>query len=298
MTFPGICAVRLPAYNQFRDACLKGLSVVRPLLPNVETEQLPWNFTAAWPPSYPAFGRMRALLAVKEAVALQPHRMLEVAAGDGSLCAVLESRHCAVVANDLREDQLRDSLQHFTNADRIEVVGGNILELQPEQLGKFDLVVACEIIEHVARSEQFLRHLARFLTAKGHLLVTTPNGAYFRNRLPTWSQVSDFETLESQQFKPDADGHLFLMTPEEFSSLAGRSGLKVTSMGVWGTPFLTGHGKLVKLASRWWTWLTYAAETCAQGLPWGLRKRICFAFTAVLTLSEEMSANEKAECAG
>ena len=246
---------------------------------------MPWNFAEGWPPSYSAFGRMRALLSVQQASGLRPRRMLEIAAGDGSLSAVLAAAGCEVVANDLRGQHLRQNLKAFTNGDQVEMVEGNVLEMDPDQIGRFDLVVACEIIEHVAHSELFLGHLARFLTPSGNILVTTPNGAYFRNKLPTLSQISDFDRLESRQFRPDADGHLFLITPMEFSKLAERCGLNVVSMGVWGTPWLTGHCKLSTFSSSWWTRPAYAAEAWTQSLPWKLRERVCFSLTAVLRLS-------------
>jgi 2-polyprenyl-3-methyl-5-hydroxy-6-metoxy-1,4-benzoquinol methylase len=246
---------------------------------------MPWDFAEGWPPSYPAFGRMRAVLTIRQASGLRPCRMLEVAAGDGALSAVLSAKGCKVVANDLRGDHLRQSLDVFTNRDQIEIIEGNILDLDPSQIGRFDLVAACEIIEHVAHSELFLSHLAQFLEPSGRLLVTTPNGAYFRNKLPTWSEVTDFDLLEDRQFKPDADGHLFLITPAELSEVAERSGLKVMSMGVWGSPLLTGHCKLSPLSSVWWTLPAYKVETWTQRLPRKLRERVCFSLIAVMCLS-------------
>jgi hypothetical protein len=47
---------------------------------------------------------------------------------------------------------------------------------------RFDAVLATEVIEHVAHPDEFLRQLAG-----GVLIVTTPNGAYFRNKLPRFS---------------------------------------------------------------------------------------------------------------
>jgi len=40
-------------------------------------------------------------------------------------------------------------------------------------------------------------------------IATTPNGAYFRNRLPTVSEIKNPASLEPKQFGPDGDGQLF-----------------------------------------------------------------------------------------
>ena len=37
-----------------------------------------------------------------------------------------------------------------------------------------------------------LAHLRRYLRPGGTLMLTTPNGAYFRSKLPTHSQVEDY----------------------------------------------------------------------------------------------------------
>jgi 2-polyprenyl-3-methyl-5-hydroxy-6-metoxy-1,4-benzoquinol methylase len=120
-------------------------------------------------------------------------------------------------------------------------LGGNLFDSNPDQTRLFDLVIACEVLEHVAHTTDFLRQLKGFITATGRLLPTTPNGACFRNRLPAYSQMKDLGSLESFQFKPDADGHLFLITPVELMQLAHDAGLAVERLNLWGTPLITGY---------------------------------------------------------
>ena len=75
--------------------------------------------------------------------------------------------------------------------------------------------------------------------------------SHFRNRLPTYRQIQDFTELEKNQFKPDADGHLFLFTPQELGDVAAEVGLAVEQLYVWGTPLLTGHLGFRFLANSW-----------------------------------------------
>lgn len=225
---------------------------------------------------------MRALLAEADALECRPRRVLEVAAGDGALCAVLAAHGCEVTANDLRTENLEQDLARFTNAAAVRVLGGNLFELDPQSTGQFDLVIACEILEHVAHSVDFLRQIRRLLRPGGRALITTPNGQFFRNQLPTWSQVTDFAALESQQFKPDADGHLFLITPEELAQLATEAGFSVERLSVWGSPFITGNAKFSLLARPGFGGLARFGEAAVQWLPAGLRSRLCTALVAVL----------------
>lgn len=81
-------------------------------------------------------------------------------------------------------------------------------------------------------------------------MITTPNGRYLRNHLPTYSEINDREVLEEKQFKPDADGHLFLLTTAELLSLAREVGLSVEDVRRYGTPLVTGHMKSEWLVSR------------------------------------------------
>ena len=47
----------------------------------------------------------------------------------------------------------------------------------------FALVTCLEVIEHIARAEFFLSELYRILRPAGYLLLSTPNFAFFNNRL-------------------------------------------------------------------------------------------------------------------
>lgn len=256
---------------------------MRPLLPQAAAHDPEgWNFGSAWPPSYYAYGRWRALLTLQAARSLRPGSVLELAAGDAALAACLAAEGCRVVANDLRDQHLRAAVADFTNGEHIAIAPGDIFTLQPEQLGQFDLVIACEVIEHVAHAPEFLGRLRQFLAPGGHVLLTTPNGAYVRNRLPTYTQVRDFAALEARQFQPDADGHLYLLTPAELRALAQHAGLSVQELTLWGTPALTGHMQLARLASPRLLRPCWGLERLAQRLPEPLRARVTFNMLAVL----------------
>lgn len=228
---------------------------------------------------------MRSLLAIRDALSLSPRNVLEVAAGGGGLAACLAARGCAVTANDLRADLLAEEINNYVSKDNIKVAGGNMFELSPQHIGKFDLIIACEVIEHVAHPDELLRHLKKFLLPEGRILLTTPNGAYSRSRLPNYSEIRDFDKLEGRQFMPDADGHLFLFTPQELCNLTSSVGLEVERLNVWGTPLLSGHYGLRYAMGRFSPRVSYQAEKLAQRLMAAVRERLCCALSAVLRLA-------------
>jgi 2-polyprenyl-6-hydroxyphenyl methylase/3-demethylubiquinone-9 3-methyltransferase len=210
---------------------------------------------------------------------LRPRRFLEVAANDGSLSACAALNGSEVVCNDLRAEHLSNALQTFTTAGKIRVEGGNLFDLKPESVGTFDLIAANEVIEHVAHPDELLKHLKTLLSPGGRLLMTTPNGSHLRNKLPTFSQVKDFDSLEAIQFQPDADGHLFLFTSKELAELAKATGYEVEHLSAWGAPLLTGHCGLARFARPSLTSLAYRFENIVQRLP--LRDKLCFSLFAV-----------------
>ena len=272
----------LPAFPLFADSCEHGLSVITPLKSRNAPDPFGWKFGAGWPPSYSAFGRMRSLLAVQDALKLKPRRVLEVAAGGGGLAASLSDAGCDVVINDLRVEEMKDSIAEYATHGELELIGGNLFDVSPEEIGKFDLVIACEVIEHVAHPLDLLIHLKKFLEPQGRILLTTPNGSNFRNRLPTYAEVIDFGELELRQFRPDADGHLFLLTVQELVDLAGKAGLEVERLNCWGSPMLSGHCGFRFLAGRKMVRAAYEAERLVQRLSSRKRERICTALSVIL----------------
>ena len=229
---------------------------------------------------------MRSLMTIDDAIHETPQRVLEVAAGGGGLAAKLAADGCEVVANDLRGNELRAAINEYRATDRIRLVEGNMFDLSSDNIGKFDLVIACEVIEHVAHPRELLGHLRTFLSPQGRMLITTPNGLHFRNKLPTYSEVPDLSELESRQFMPDADGHLFLFTPQEICGVAATAGLEVERISVWGMPTLSGHFWLRLLAGRFWIKPAYYFEKLAQGLPSTIRQRLCVAMSIILKQAE------------
>jgi 2-polyprenyl-6-hydroxyphenyl methylase/3-demethylubiquinone-9 3-methyltransferase len=171
--------------------------------------------------------------------ALPTGRVLDLGCAQGNLGLLLAEEGYEVVAVDLRPGFLQYArLKCERGAFRAVAASGDRLPFAP---GQFDLVIWGEVIEHVAYPEHFLKEIARVLQLGGHLLLTTPNGSRLHTGLPTFSAAGDRSALAARQFRPDADGHLFLFSREELRGLLSGTGFCVLDHEFSATPWLTGR---------------------------------------------------------
>ena len=170
--------------------------------------------------------------------------ILDVAAAQGNFSLALAELGYRVTWNDLRAE-LADYVRLKCDRGSICFAPGNAFELNFPN--PFDVALATEVIEHVAHPEEFLRQLKRLVRKGGCIILTTPNGRYFRNRLPRLAEIKDRAALESRQFKPDSDGHLFLLHPRELIALAEEAGLRVEKLVLFTNSLTAGHLKLERL---------------------------------------------------
>ena len=167
--------------------------------------------------------------------------ILDVAAAQGNFSLWMAEQGYRVTWNDLR-NELIDYVKLKYEKGSVDFKPGNIFELQFEN--SFDCVLATEVIEHVAHPDQFLTRLASFLKPGGKIILSTPNGDYIRNKLPSFFECPDPSVYETVQFKPDADGHIFLLHSHELETLAQQAGLKIRERHYFANPLMNGHLKL------------------------------------------------------
>jgi 2-polyprenyl-3-methyl-5-hydroxy-6-metoxy-1,4-benzoquinol methylase len=214
--------------------------------------------------------RRRTLELINEV--LEPGaRILDMAAAQGNFSLALAEMGYAVTWNDLRHE-LADYVQQKHERGVLSFAPGNAFELEFPFL--FDAVVSTEIIEHVAHPDDFLVKAAKLVRPGGYIILTTPNGAYFRNHLPKFSECADPRIYEAVQFKPNSDGHIFLLHPEEIRQIGDRAGLEVDRLELITNPLTNGHIKLEPLLRLLPKWFVDAVENVTQRLPESIGRRL------------------------
>jgi 2-polyprenyl-3-methyl-5-hydroxy-6-metoxy-1,4-benzoquinol methylase len=220
--------------------------------------------------AYAYENRRRRTLRLIEEVVPAGARILDVAAAQGNFTLSLAELGYDVTWNDLRSE-LADYVRMKHESGTISFAPGNVFELQFPFL--FDAVLITEVIEHVAHPDEFLAKIARLVRPGGYVVMTTPNGAYFRNKLPKFSECPDPSAYEAVQFRPNSEGHIFLLYPGEIQQLATPAGLVIDGFDLFTNPLTNGHIKLEYLLRVLPRWLVDGIERVAQRLPRSLAQR-------------------------
>lgn len=181
--------------------------------------------------------RQRRVLEALRAAVPSGGAILDIAAAQGNFSITLAELGYRVTWNDLREE-LAGYVRLKHERGSLEFLPGNCFELAAS--GAFDAVIITEIIEHVAHPDEFLAKAAALVRPGGWVFMTTPNGAYFRNPLPRFADCPDPSAYEAVQFKPDADGHIFLLHDDEVRLLAAKAGLEVHELRLFVNPLTRG----------------------------------------------------------
>jgi len=190
--------------------------------------------------AYAYANRRNHTLQLVEEVLPKGASILDVAAAQGNFSLSLAEMGYEVTWNDLRAD-LADYVKMKHERGEVHYAAGNAFELGFRD--QFDCVLITEVIEHVAHPDEFLRKAAAMVKPGGYVVMSTPNGRYFINNLPKFSDCPDPSVFESQQFKPNSDGHIFLLWPDEIEPLGIAAGLVLEKHHCFTNSLTAGHLK-------------------------------------------------------
>jgi 2-polyprenyl-6-hydroxyphenyl methylase/3-demethylubiquinone-9 3-methyltransferase len=214
--------------------------------------------------AYAYENRRRETLRLLTEVLSPGARVLDIAAAQGNFSLALAELGFDVTWNDLRAE-LADYVRLKYERGKIGYAPGNAFELDFPAL--FDAILITEIIEHVAHPDDFLSKAAALVRPGGYIVMTTPNGGYFKNPLPKFSECADPAVFESIQFKPNGDGHIFLLHADEIEPLARRAGLSVEKIVLFTNPLTAGHVKTESLLKVLPRGILRCAERLTEFLP-------------------------------
>lgn len=124
----------------------------------------------------------------------------------------------------------------------------------PASDSEFDVVVAADIIEHIVDTDFFVSELKRITKAKGHLIVTTPNLAFWLSRLRMlfgrtgWSYPAASPTVRSD-INIDLN-HIRINTRREWQALFESQSLIVEDVKGWSLMHAYGGLRARKFLDR------------------------------------------------
>jgi SAM-dependent methyltransferase len=104
-------------------------------------------------------------------------RVLDCGCGTGYGTAELAQTATEATGLDLSNDAIEYARAHYTSPNTT-YIAASCLDL-PFPTDSFDLVVAFEVIEHLAEYRRFLDESARVLSPRGLFIVSTPNKLYY-----------------------------------------------------------------------------------------------------------------------
>jgi 2-polyprenyl-3-methyl-5-hydroxy-6-metoxy-1,4-benzoquinol methylase len=167
--------------------------------------------------------------------------ILDIGCAQGTLALMLAERGHDVVAMDIRQQFLDYAAMRYESG-KVRFVCGNAMEVDLDR--RFDLIFANQIVEHLIYPLEFTRRAVGWLKPGGRLVMTTPNGEYIKNSLPSYSELGDPEQYAHRQFTADGDGHFFAYRSEELKAIFEQAGLREIKTYCFETPFISGHLKV------------------------------------------------------
>lgn len=206
-----------------------------------------------------------------------PHLILDVGCAQGTLALLLGEYGYKVYAVDIREPFLEYAKSRYEYGE-VEFVCGNILETEFDD--KFDLIFANQVIEHLVNPVPLLKRLRHFLTPGGHLVMTTPNHSYLKNKLPSHRELGNHEQYSGFQYSADGEDHFFAFTAEELKVYCREAGFTEVRVDYYATPWITGHCKIRYLHKYLPVWVLRSLNTFAMNIPF-VKSHLCFQLSVV-----------------
>lgn len=192
-------------------------------------------------------------------------RILDVGCAQGTLALLLAERGHRVTAVDLRPAFLDYARSRHTHGE-IRFLAANVLE--DDIPDSYDLIYANQIVEHLVYPDQLLLRLLARLKPGGRLVMTTPNGDYLKNALPSFRQLGDAKAWEHLQHTADGDGHFYAYLREELVALFAAAGFKEIEASFFESPWISGHMKVRYLHGLVPATLLRALDRAVINAPW------------------------------
>lgn len=164
--------------------------------------------------------------------------LLDLGCGDGGWTMKVAA---SVEAQRVLGVEFIDELARAAGRAGVEVVAGDLGEPLPIEDGSVDVVHSNQVIEHLPKTDAFMREIARVLKPGGYAVVSTNNLSSWHNIVslalgwqPTPCHVSDEvivgnpgNFVEGMESYAPGQTHLRVFTGRALAGLASHHGLRV-----------------------------------------------------------------------
>lgn len=144
--------------------------------------------------------------------------VLDVGCSSGNFGHVLmEEKNCKVTGIDINEEDLKLAEKRLDEAYKINIESDDI-----SQLGKFDVVLMADVIEHLVDPLSALKKIRKVIKNNGKLIFSVPNMANIANRIELLKgrfEYTDYGLLDHT--------HLHYYDRVELEQLLARAGFAV-----------------------------------------------------------------------
>lgn len=170
-------------------------------------------------------------------------RVLEIGCATGFMGEYLiKNKNCTVIGVELGKDEAAIAKKKLTKV-LIGNIESDVIIREINALGKFDVVFASALIEHLKDPWAALKTWKKFLTKGGYIVISTSNIAHWSMRLKIIRGEFAY-----QEYGILDNTHLRFFTYKTFQDLVKESGFSIEYLGI--DPVGGGYPKISKIGSK------------------------------------------------
>ncbi|KAH1001473.1 hypothetical protein HUJ04_005490 [Dendroctonus ponderosae] len=181
-----------------------------------------------------------AIVHVRTSTPLKGMSVLDVGCGGGILSEPLARLGAVVTGLDATSNALDVARKHAKDNNlAINYMCSSVEEFSQNNIGKFDAVVASEVVEHVTEKASFIAACSKCLKPSGSIFITTLNDTFLAHFLGVWMAENMLSlvprgTHQSEKF----------VKPHQLQRILEDNGLRTKLM----------HGMIYNFVTNNWSW--------------------------------------------
>jgi len=168
--------------------------------------------------------------------------VMDIGSGNGSMTAKIAAKGYKIVGVEPSSSGIQTARRSFPNVTFEE---GSAYDDLAGRFGTFDIVLSCEVIEHLLHPQLFLSRVKDLLAPKGVAILTTPYHGYIKNVLISIAGKWDFHHHPDREW-----GHVKFFSRATLIKVAHAAGLQETEFHRVGRMPIIAKSMIIMLEAR------------------------------------------------